>query len=92
MWGHGARNCTLNVACMFCAGEHSTQECTYVVNGVAEKGYVPKCMNCKGPHSANFEECPSLNEYKKLQETMIIKNSIKNLRRLYTVNFTSECT
>ena len=95
MWGHGAKNCNLPTACMFCAGNHQTDDCKYVIQGRTTPDYVPKCKNCDGAHSSNFNDCPSLLEYKKLQEAITLKNSTKNKRTthrepLKTTNTTTQ--
>lgn len=82
LWGHGAKNCNLPAACMFCAENHQTNDCKFVVNGVRASGFVAKCANCGGKHSANFENCPSLIQYKELQENITRKNSVKNNRNV----------
>ena len=82
MWGHGSRHCTLQIACMYCAENHFTQDCQYIKDGIATKEYIPKCINCKGAHSANYEECPSLQQYKAIQESIKAKNSAKNRKQV----------
>ena len=52
-WGHVATNCRRRIACVICAGEHSSKECTL------PKTQPPTCANCRGAHTAcNREKCP----------------------------------
>ena len=52
-WRHVATNCRRRIACVICAGEHSSKECTL------PKTQPPTCANCRGAHTAcNREKCP----------------------------------
>mgnify|MGYP003536098629 FL=1 len=50
---HTSSMCFLPPRCLKCAGKHLTPDCT-------KSDRVPaKCVNCNGPHPANFSGCPS---------------------------------
>lgn len=51
MWNHATTNCNAKPACLKCAGEHWTHECT------KSKDEPAVCVNCKGSHPANSTEC-----------------------------------
>ena len=60
-WGHVASNCYDKPACLKCAQEHSTHECTKPRDTPA------KCFNCDGDPPANSITCP---EYLKRVEAI----------------------
>lgn len=50
-FGHTQRNCTLDPACMKCAGPHYSYQCTKPLEEP------PTCYNCKEAHTSNFTGC-----------------------------------
>lgn len=75
-WGHGCKNCWLPVSCMYCAGDHTTNECKEIVNGVpVRKDFVPRCANCTKEHPANYEKCDALLKHMERQASLALKNS-----------------
>jgi hypothetical protein len=48
--GHTAANCTNQVTCLRCGGDHSHKDCSAEL----------KCANCQGSHAACARKCPSL--------------------------------
>lgn len=75
-WGHGCKNCWLPVSCMYCAGDHTTNECKEIVNGVpVQNDFVPRCANCSSEHPANYEKCDVLLKHMERQASLALKNS-----------------
>lgn len=59
-FGHMEANCRWEAACRYCAGPHNTrQHCCMQCRSIGIKcaHLVPKCSNCSGAHSADFEGC-----------------------------------
>ncbi|KAJ8949388.1 hypothetical protein NQ318_007484 [Aromia moschata] len=54
-WGHAKVNCGHPPCCVKCAGPHYTHECPHTRD---EEGFVPKCANCEGEHTACNPESP----------------------------------
>lgn len=54
MYGHGMRNCNVNVKCAICGLSHSKENCNSPIK---------KCINCKGDHESTFSECPKRKEF-----------------------------
>ena len=52
-FGHKAPNCTKTPKCVVCGEAHSHKKCP---NREKRK---PKCVNCRGPHVANYKGCPA---------------------------------
>ncbi|RZC36862.1 hypothetical protein BDFB_011737, partial [Asbolus verrucosus] len=52
-WGHATSNCNVKEACLKCAGEHLTKNCT------KSRDTPAKCINCGGEHPANYTGCPA---------------------------------
>ncbi|GFX27694.1 nucleic-acid-binding protein from transposon X-element [Trichonephila clavipes] len=50
---HHSRLCNRAPKCLKCSGGHLTAECKKSTKSPA------KCVNCGGPHPANFSGCPS---------------------------------
>lgn len=63
-WSHVTSNCYNKPACLKCAGDHFTRDCT------KEKTTPAKCVNCSGTHPANYTQCP---EYLKSLERSLEK-------------------
>ena len=72
--GHFKANCTANVTCLFCSGNHSSNQCS----AKDASNFVPTCSNCKSSpdstingnhnHCANDSSCPSyINAQKRLR-------------------------
>ena len=55
-FGHSAKNCQAKIKCVICGEGHSHKGC------LNREEKQPKCVNCKGPHVANYKGCPA---YKK---------------------------
>lgn len=51
-WRHATSNCHALPACLKCAEQHQTRDCTKPAEEAA------KCVNCGGAHPANNVQCP----------------------------------
>lgn len=51
-YNHTSEICSLDPACVKCAGNHLSKNCTIT------KTEDLKCVNCSGNHTANFSKCP----------------------------------
>lgn len=60
-FGHTKNYCYKTPRCVKCDGMHDTAECR------KDPKEPPVCVNCKGPHTANYRGCPV---HKKLQSVM----------------------
>lgn len=58
-FGHGESTCYRKPRCVKCLNPHHTRDCPMKKT----ENSVPKCVNCKGDHSANYHKCPALLEY-----------------------------
>lgn len=88
-FNHGAENCNRPPKCVRCGDEHESSKCIHIPINVDELGNdVPnirpkipqnkvKCANCKGPHTANFKDCP------KRQEIIQLKASVHSRKHVY---------
>jgi hypothetical protein len=61
IFGHRTHQCYAKEKCARCSGSHKYIDCPNI--------NAPKCVNCKGEHSAGDHECP---KYKEVQETLKI--------------------
>jgi len=52
-FGHVIKHCRGKETCSKCSGAHSYESCPNKES--------PKCINCKGPHSAAYRGCPKYN-------------------------------
>ena len=69
-FGHGTLYCKNNPKCVKCDGTHLTKDC------VKPRDHPAKCVNCGGPHPANYSNCP---EYiKHLAKVQAKRNNNKN--------------
>ncbi|XP_071442845.1 uncharacterized protein [Hetaerina americana] len=50
-YGHTHKTCGLRPRCVKCAGDHHYKDC------VKPKDVPAKCVNCGGPHTANYRGC-----------------------------------
>lgn len=57
--GHTQRNCERLPRCVKCPGKHATKEC----NLKSQKDF--RCVNCNGPHTANYRGCKVIVEARK---------------------------
>lgn len=55
-FGHGSSNCNYAPRCVKCIDGHLTKDCKIT----RTSGHPVQCCNCKGPHTANYSECPYL--------------------------------
>lgn len=85
-WGHGSKNCSMPVACMFCAEPHDTNSCKHVIDGEPVQGFLPKCANCSENHPANNERCAKLLEFLSIQQMLADRNAKKNVTKLVKSN------
>lgn len=69
MWNHATSNCNAKPACLKCAEEHLTAECTKPRDTPA------KCVNCEGDHPANSTNCPVY--IKRIEKMMEQRNNRK---------------
>lgn len=60
--GHGSGNCNKKPACLKCAQQHLTKDCNIKIRS-EENAKKLVCVNCRGPHPANFSNCPIILEY-----------------------------
>lgn len=58
-FGHGETYCYRKPRCVKCLEQHHTKNCP--MQRTADS--VPRCVNCKGEHTANYTKCPTLLEY-----------------------------
>lgn len=77
MFGHGTIYCQNKARCVKCDNQHTTKDCTKTTDTP------PTCVNCKGPHLANFSQCP---EYLKHVNKIQTKRTANRLRNQYTRN------
>jgi hypothetical protein len=52
-FGHGSHNCGNQPRYVKCASCHRTSDCQKT------RDQTPTCVNCNGPHTANYRGCPS---------------------------------
>lgn len=88
--GHGTRHCFRPPHCMYCAGDHLSDECDKIEEAMKNatptmetdnqpavseiRNFRPTCFNCKGNHVATSNECPKKTEYSRLQRQLSQKN------------------
>lgn len=58
-FGHGQQNCYNQSRCVKCPGAHHYRECPLVKTQTSKVF----CCNCKGEHTANYSQCPTLLDY-----------------------------
>lgn len=56
MFGHGGRNCHLEMRCEKCSGKHDSAKCIIDTNKAV-------CCNCKGNHFASNKTCKKREEF-----------------------------
>lgn len=83
-YGHTQRYCQRQPACVKCAGNHITAECT------KPKTTAPKCYNCAEEHPANYRGCMVAKELQKRRDNIIKNNKIKNQPRIFQSRQVSE--
>ena len=59
-FGHISSSCRGRFKCPNCAGDHSFDQCPNRERPIEEQ--VRKCVNCGGPHSAAFTDCPAFKD------------------------------
>lgn len=72
-FGHLETNCRWEANCRYCAGPHNTRQhcCTQCRSiGVRCVHLVPKCSNCTGAHTADYEGCETKFSILTRQQTM----------------------
>jgi Associated with zinc fingers len=57
-FGHSSLHCGYPPRCVKCSGGHLAKDCS---KNIEEP---PTCANCNGSHTANFKNCPSLQQEK----------------------------
>jgi len=96
-FGHSAKYCKSEEACVVCAGPHKLKDCPNKENGMK------KCANCKGTHAANSGGCAKIKKEKEVQKIRSFehipysealkrqeKNEIRNENRLVENNTENE--
>lgn len=58
---HSSENCRYKPKCVKCAGEHESKDCSKPRDTDAT------CVNCHGPHPANYRGCPKFPKWDKKQ-------------------------
>jgi len=51
-FGHSSIYCGFTPRCVTCFGSHLAKDCTKTLE------QTPKFINCEGPHTANYKQCP----------------------------------
>jgi hypothetical protein len=65
LFGHSATNCGQKYRCLKCMEDHGYKQCS---RKSRDDPGSPKCVNCKGDHTANSRICPTYIEYQKKVE------------------------
>lgn len=63
-FGHGSSNCQRLARCVKCAGQHLSSACP-----LGKRTETPRCINCQGPHPANYRFCPKYAAYQAYVES-----------------------
>lgn len=89
MMGHFASNCNMDLRCVKCAQEHTSDVCP-LPKGAPKEDL--KCALCKGSgHPASYRGCPKIKEIlkKKRQNPAQASNTRNNANNTNNVKFTS---
>lgn len=65
MFGHGGKNCHLNLNCRKCGGRHETPTCSETA---------VKCSNCNGDHQADDKDCPKKIAFMQMRQKLSTAN------------------
>ena len=69
-FGHSAADCHSKARCMLCGREHLLKDCP----GKNNSDFQVKCINCNGPHAANYGGCKRFREAKKVERVKAEQN------------------
>lgn len=79
---HVAKNCNKAYNCVKCLDVHEPGEC----NRKDRNEGLPKCINCKGDHPANYKNCPIFKDVLQSRQKLQQQNRDVNNRNLVNSN------
>ena len=72
--------------CIKCGGNHESRKCTHNLNPNDPRSRIPqklvKCANCRGPHTANYTECPAKIKYINIRNLARNKHKPNDVARI----------
>ncbi|GAB0095207.1 hypothetical protein DMENIID0001_105620 [Sergentomyia squamirostris] len=75
-FGHAAAKCGHIYRCVKCTEDHQPGECPRTTReGTA------KCVNCDGPHAANYKGCPTYKNFRQQRLQSIVRQRFRNTQR-----------
>lgn len=80
-WGHGTKNCHANPKCVKCSEAHWSRECNLVRKDDPTTAPFIKCANCKGPHLAMSNHCPTYRKRLEILERQRLDGTKKHATR-----------
>lgn len=86
--GHAASNCMRPFRCVKCCRQHDRGQCPTDLENITPRP-TPECVNCGGPHPANYRNCVVYKDtIKKVYERKRIVREAQERKQLSYNNFT----